>query len=104
MPVSEVLNSVLADFTAQKPELVNDQIKMFCDYAAQWLATNNVVGVGYTRTGLSLRFADGRELLLVEPMTARVIQTTSDVSITGNQSKITKSAAVDSPSFQITGR
>jgi len=104
MPASEVLNSILDDFTAKKPELVSEQLKAFCDYAATWLATNSVVGVGHTPNGLALRFADGRELLLFEPAQELIIQVPGDVGITGNQSKIAKPAGSDSPSFQITGR
>ena len=104
MPASEVLNSILSDFTAKKPELVSAQLRAFCDYAAMWLATNSVVGVGPTPNGLSLRFADGRELLLFEPLAELVIPVPGDIGITGQQSKITKPVAGDSPSFQITGR
>jgi len=104
MPASEVLSSILDDFTAKKPELVTDQLKAFCDYAATWLATNSVVGVGHTSNGIALRFADGHELLLFEPLTELVIPVPGDVGITGNQSKIAKPVAGDSPSFQITGR
>jgi hypothetical protein len=104
MPASEVLNSILADFTSKKPELVSEQLQAFCEYAATWLATNSVVGVGHTQSGLSLRFADGRELLLFEPIAEVVIPVPGDVGITGNQSKITKPITGDAPSFQITGR
>ena len=104
MPASEVLNNILDDFTAKKPELVSDQLKAFCEYAATWLATNSVVGVGHTQNGLALRFADGRELLLFAPLPELVIQVPGDIGITGTQSKITKPVAGDFPSFQITGR
>ncbi len=104
MPASEVLNSILDDFTAQKPELASGQLTAFCEYAATWLATKSVVGVGHTQSGLSLRFADGRELLLFEPLPELVIPVPGDIGITGNQTKITKPVAGDSPSFQITGR
>jgi len=104
MPVSEVLNNILDDFTAKKPELVSTELKAFCDYAATWLATNNIVGVGHTQNGLSLRFSDGRELILFEPAEEVLIQLPGDVSITGSQSKISKPVGGDSPSFQITGR
>lgn len=104
MPASEVLNSILDDFTAKKPELVSAELKAFCDYAATWLATNSVVGVGHTPNGLALRFSDGRELLLFEPLAELVIPVPGDIGITGTQSKITKPVAGDTPSFQITGR
>jgi hypothetical protein len=104
MPGSEVLNSILDDFTVKKPELASDQLKAFCEYAAVWLATNSVVGLGHTPNGLALRFADGRELLLFEPPVELVIPVPGDIGITGSQSKITKPVAGDTPSFQITGR
>lgn len=104
MPESEVLNSILADFTANKPELVTAELRAFCDYAATWLASSSVVGVGHTQSGLALRFADGRELLLFSPPPELVIPVPGDVNITGTQSKITKPVSGNSPSFQITGR
>ena len=105
MPASEVLNNILDDFTAKKPELITDQLRAFCEYAATWLATKGVVGVGHTPNGLALRFADGRELLLFEPPAELVIPVPGDtVNITGTQSKITKPITGDAPSFQITGR
>jgi hypothetical protein len=103
MPASEVLNSILDDFTAKNPELVTEQLRLFCDYAATWLASNGVVGVGHTPNGLALRFSDGRELLLFEPLPELVIPVPGDVGITGTQSKITKPVPT-SPSVQITGR
>lgn len=103
MPASEVLNNILDDFTAKKPELVSDQLRAFCEYAATWLATNGVVGVGHTPNGIALRLSDGRELLLFEPLPELVIPVPGDVSITGTQNKITKPVST-SPSFQITGR
>lgn len=104
MPASEVLNSILNDFTANNPKLISDELKTFCEYAATWLATHSIVGVGHTQNGLSLRFADGRELLLFEPLSELVIPVPEDVAITGSQSKITKPVSGDMPSFQITGR
>lgn len=103
MPASEVLNSILDDFTAKNPELVSDQLRAFCEYAATWLASTGVVGVGHTPSGIALRFSDGRELLLFEPLPELVIPVPGDVNITGTQSKITKLTPT-SPSFQITGR
>jgi hypothetical protein len=41
---------------------------------------------------------------LFEPLPELVIPVPGDFSITGGQNKITKPAAGDTPSFQITGR
>jgi hypothetical protein len=102
MPESEVLSSILDDFTAKNPELATEQLRVFCDYAAIWLAANSVVGVGHAPSGISLRFSDGRELLLFAPLQETIIPVPGDVNITGTESKITKPVA-NSPSVQITG-
>lgn len=107
MPVSEVLNNILDDFTANNPELVSAELKAFCEYAATWLATQSVIGVGSAASGLSLRFADGRELLLFEPRTELATPVPGNgnvVNITGTQNKITKPFIDSAPSFSITGR
>jgi hypothetical protein len=104
MPASEVLNKILDDFTANNPALDAGQLRVFCDYAATWLASTGVVGIGHTINGISLRFADGKELLLFEPAEELVIPVPGEVGITGNQIKISKPIAGDSQSFQITGR
>ena len=104
MPASEVLTKILEDFTAKNTELEPAAVRTFCDYAATWLASKGVVGVGHTPAGIALRFTDGQELLLFEPAQEIPISLPGDVNITGTQSKISKPAAGDSPSFQITGR
>ena len=104
MPASEVLNKILDDFTANNAQLEVSALRTFCDYAAVWLATRGVVGVGHTQNGIALRFADGNELLLFAPVEEIVIPVPGDVGITGNQNKITKPISGESASFQITGR
>jgi hypothetical protein len=106
MPESEVLNKILADFTAGKPETASEQLLAFCDYASTWLSARGIVGLGHTASGMALRFADGQELLLfVPPKEIELQLPTGAVEITGAAgSKITKPALGDSPSFQITGR
>jgi hypothetical protein len=101
---SEVLNKILDDFTSSNPDMATEQLKTFCQYAATWLASRGVVGVGHTVDGMSLRFADGQELLLLSPPEVTKSPALSDaVGITGNAAKITK-PVIDSPSFNITGR
>ena len=101
---SEVLNKILDDFTASNPELVTEQLQTFCRYAATWLSSRGIVGVGHTVDGMSIRFADGQELLFFTPPKEVKLQLpTGDVSITGSTAKITK-PMIDSPSFNITGR
>ena len=105
MPESEVLTKILDDFTAGNPDTAHDAVKTFCQYAATWLSSRGVVGLGHTTSGMSLRFADGQELLLfVPPETAQPQQPNSEVAITGTASKISKPITGDSPSFAITGR
>lgn len=104
MPGSEVLSKILDDFTAKNPDMLSPQLKTFCDYAATWLSMRGVIGVGHTTDGISLRFANGGELLLFEPVRDPVSGESVPVQITGTQSKITKGAADEFPSFPITGR
>ncbi|NBT75202.1 MAG: hypothetical protein EBT15_04385 [Betaproteobacteria bacterium] len=104
MPASEVLTKILEDYTANNPTLEAAHLRTFCEYAATWLASKGVVGVGHTPNGLALRLADGSELLLFEPAPEVIIPVPGEVSITGTQSKITKPVQGDAPSFQITGR
>lgn len=102
---SEVLNKILDDFTASSADLATDQLKTFCQYADTWLSSRGVVGLGQTVSGMTLRFADGQELLLFKPLgqpEANMPASFGDVNITGTAAKITK-PVVDSPSVQITG-
>lgn len=105
MPESEVLNKILADFTAGNPETAMEPVKIFCKYAATWLSSRGVVGLGHTAAGMALRFADGQELLLfVPPKEIRPILPAGAIPITGTASKISKPGTGDSPSVAITGR
>ena len=72
MPASEVLTKILEDFTAKNTELEPAAVRTFCDYAATWLASKGVVGVGHTPAGIALRFTDGQELLLFEPAQEKI--------------------------------
>jgi hypothetical protein len=102
---SEVLNKILEDFTAGNPDTAMEPVKTFCQYAATWLSSRGVVGVGHTADGMALRFADGQELLLfVPPKETKPLLPTGEIPITGTATRISKPVAGDSPSVAITGR
>ena len=107
MPKSEVMAKILDDYTAgTNAELATPELQAFCDYAAAWLASHGIVGLGMAQAGMSLRFADGAELLLFVPTTGRDAQVPQDaISITGGTGgQITKPIVGDSASVSITGR
>jgi len=106
MQKSEVLAKILDDYTSESAELRTPELAAFCSYAAAWLRSHGVVGLGMAQAGMALRFADGTELVLFAPATELDIQVPQDViNITGNAgSKIVKPVLGDSASFSITGR
>jgi hypothetical protein len=103
---SEVLAKILEDYTNGDSALSTPDVQAFCEYAAAWLSSHGVVGLGMAQEGMALRFADGKELLLFVPPTELVVQVPQEaINITGNSgSKITKPIVGDSASFGITGR
>jgi hypothetical protein len=108
MPKSEVMNQILNSFVAARPGHVPEDkelLNAFCDYAASWLATNGVIGLGHTSSGMSLRFIDGTEKVLFALSSADDGTATPPVNISGNSgSGITRTAADTHPSVAITGR
>ena len=106
MQKSEVLAKILEDYTNGNTALVTPDVQSFCDYAALWLASHGIVGLGMAQAGMALRFADGKELLLIVPPAELTVQLPQDaINITGNTgSKITKPIVGDSASVGITGQ
>ena len=106
MQKSEVLAKILDDYTNGSATLRTPELEAFCEYAAAWLSSHGVVGLGMAQAGMALRFADGAELTLFVPPTELEIQVPQDaINVTGNAgSKIVKPILGDSASFSITGR
>jgi hypothetical protein len=103
---SEVLAKILEDYTNGNDALLTPDVQAFCEYAAAWLSSRGVVGLGMAQAGMALRFADGKELLLFVPPAEVTVQVPQDaINVTGNAgSKIVKPVLGDSASFSITGR
>ena len=103
---SEVLATILEDYTNGNAALLTPDVQSFCEYAAAWLASHGVIGLGMAQAGMALRFADGKELLLFVPPAELTLQVPQNaINITGNSgSQITKPVVGDSASVGITGR
>lgn len=106
MPESALLTQIISDYCASNEEYRFQQamLEEFGRYAAKWLVDNGCLGMGHAATGLTLRFADGRELSLFSvPETGPAQQPAVPISSTKDKLVVTtvtdKSAAV-----QITGR
>jgi hypothetical protein len=106
MQKSEVLAKILDDYTNGEAERRTPELEAFCAYAAAWLSSHGVVGLGMAQAGMALRFADGAELTLFAPPTDLGVKVPQEaINITGNSgSKIVKPILGDSVSFSITGR
>lgn len=86
MPKSEVLTEILNSYKAETnpDETAVNAIENFCVYAADWLAKNNVVGLGRAASGMALRFGDGREFSLFDLSDSISPSNQPAISITGN--------------------
>jgi hypothetical protein len=80
------------------------QITAFCDFAADWLAAQGVVGVGYAASGLALRMADGREIGLVQVEQQQDSAQTPPVSISTVKATPRGITLGETGSHHITGR
>ena len=106
MPGKDVLSKIGAEYIAANADAVPEKVQAFCAYASKWLLDRGVVGLGYTNSGMALRFADGEELPLFSRDVPVDLPAAKGVrNITGNEvGKITKPTLGDSASFQITAR
>ncbi len=104
MENAELLKKVLSDYCATNEELRFQEamLAQFCDYAAEWIRTKGLIGVGQTAEGLSIRFADGQEYVLFQPAAGLI--NGPAVSVTGTVTKIEKGIGESTASFPITGR
>lgn len=106
MPESALLMQIVSDYCASNEEYRFQQamLEEFGRYAAKWLVDNGCLGLGHAATGLTLRFADGRELSLFSLPDTGVAQQPA-VSISGTKDKLaTKTMADKNTAVQITGR
>lgn len=106
MPENALFAQILSDYEQQKApkKTTLTAAKEFCDFAANWLQTAGVVGVGHTVSGLSMRMANGNEYLLFSPPAAEQAFMPA-VGITGNSGGAVRSANPQeaASSFPITG-
>jgi hypothetical protein len=110
MPERELLNQILTEYRADKPEVdeqTHEVLKSFCAYAHEWLIKSRVVGVGHTQNGMAVRLADGKEYSLFEIPVAVDPAAFIAVGITGNGGNSARAAmaanGADNTSVQITG-
>lgn len=106
MPESALLKQILSDYCAQSDEQRAQQglLEKFCDYVANWLVDSGCLGVGYAASGLTLRFADGRELSLFTDEKSAPTQQPA-IAITSTKEKlVTQTFADRTQSVSITGR
>ena len=105
MQRNTVLTQILNDFTNSQPETASECVTAFCAFADTWLSSRGIIGVGQTAQGLSLRCADGSELLFFTSLEDEpAVAAQSSVNITGNTgSQITRPIIGDSRSVAITG-
>lgn len=105
-PESALLMQIVSDYCALNDEHKFQQgiLEAFCKYAANWMVENGCNGMGHAATGLTLRFADGRELSLFSvPESGPAAQPA--VSISGNSQKLVVATVADkTQAVQITGR
>jgi hypothetical protein len=107
MPENALFAQILSDYEQQKApkKTALNAAKEFCDFAAQWLQTSGVVGVGHTVSGLSMRMANGSEYLLFSPAANEQISFMPAIGITGNSGGAVRAAGPQeaASSFPITG-
>lgn len=106
MAKSELLEKICEAFLEQANP-VDDaaaDIKVFCEFAADWLAEQGVVGVGYAASGLALRTADGREIGLVQAEQQQDSAQTPAVSISTIKATPRGITLGETGSHHITGR
>lgn len=86
MPKSELLSQILSDYLAadpSRPAYDAASATVFCDYAVEWLSRTPPIGVGHSVASLTLRFADGRELVLFDADENALPPPAPSMSITG---------------------
>lgn len=109
MPKSELLNQILSDYLAidpNRPVYDATSAAVFCDYAVEWLSRTPPIGVGHSVAALTLRFADGRELVLFDVDEANPPSSGLSLGITGTNGdrvRVGTQSAVDLSS-PITGQ
>lgn len=106
MPESALLTQIVNDYCAVNEEnhFQRGILEAFGRYAAHWLVDNGCLGLGHAAAGLTLRFADGRELSLFS-VPEKLSAQQSAVAIGGTQDKLVpKTVADKNSSIQITGR
>lgn len=106
MPESALLMQIITDYCASNEERHFQQgmLEAFAQYAAKWLVDAGCLGMGHAATGLTLRFADGRELSLFSLPDAAPVQQPA-VAISSAKDKLVVTTVADKgTAVQITGR
>lgn len=88
-----LLKTILNEYLTAHPQANADTLSAFCAYADNWLVESNIVGVGMTADGVSLRLGNGTETCLFVATASPEILATS-VCVTGTD--VIAPAATDS--------
>lgn len=106
MPAEKsLLQRIHADYVASQPKLPPEAaaaITAFQDYADKWLSESGIVGLGYSATGLALRFKSA-EVIPLFSTPASPLANTPSVNITGNESGINPTTGSRPLDVAITG-
>lgn len=100
MAKNALLDEIRKAFIALEGSTSDDILREFCAFGNSWLQKNNVVGVGQTVDGFSIRLADGAEYLLTAaPASAETDSAVSISGLTGRGDRVT----INNSNVQITG-
>lgn len=107
MEKNEVLAQILDAYVADvgpSPDILA-ALTQFCGYADTWFSQNNVVGVGQSAEGVSLRFSDGQERVLFAAAATNIPDAvTPAINITGSSAGGVRNATpMADTSLNITG-
>lgn len=100
-----LLQQIHDDYVAQHSPLNADPaalLKDFCEYAAKWLSTSGIIGMGYSANGMALRLASGAEIDFFQPPIPETLNTTA-VNITGNAAGVNPTSGTRPLDVSITG-
>ena len=104
MAKSELIEKIRDAFFTQNPNVDAKLVDNFCDYFTNWLVEHPFVGVGHTSDGMSLRMADGKEIVLFAIDSQPSVADTPAVSLTTSGASPRQGISGEAPGVQITGR
>lgn len=106
MAKSELLENLCDEYCKEQPsERAHEIARAFCAFAARRLQDRGIAGIGYNVNGMTLRFADGSEYVLLQNDSDSWRVSAVSAQVTGTVEKMNARAdTAVSPSFPITGK